>query len=617
MNPSAHSARRPRPEIAEAEALHRAGNLQEAEDICRRWIADPVHGAAALRRLGLVELSHRRFESAIHVLAAAVKADPDSAPAANELGNAYAAAGRTAEALASYRQSIAVDPLYAAGHYNAGICLQKLGRFAEAVLCARRAAELAPEWPAAHHRLGCALTSAQRLSEAAEALAAAVRLGPELAESWRDLAACLAELFRFEEAQTAIERAIVLAPAARELRLRRAELLFRQGDHAGAAAAFEQETVAEGAGVEAWNGLARVRLSLGDFAGGASALHAGLALQPGHPDSLRLLTLIGHEPRDERRWKMLQATVSGAGSAPRERIVAGFALGEMLDDAGRTDEAFFHFASANAALIAERAAAGRRFSRAKFRAAVDRLLAEPEPPSAWIDSELPVFVLGMPRSGTSLVEQIAASHPDVFGAGELTHFHALARTRQAPAAAWSAAHLSRLQALAPGASRVIDKTPDNLFHLGLIARCFARPRIVLCVRDPRDICLSCFFTYFPTGNLWSSDLEDCGVRCAGADRLARRWSGSRLIRLHVVRYETLVADLEGESRRLIAFLGLPWDDACLRFDRTVRPVATPSFWQVRQPVYERSVGRWRRYEAHLGPLWNGLGPLNAGPSEPM
>jgi hypothetical protein len=231
-----------------------------------------------------------------------------------------------------------------------------------------------------------------------------------------------------------------------------------------------------------------------------------------------------------------------------------------------------------------------------------------------------VFIVGMPRSGTSLVEQIAASHSAVFGAGELTEIGEIAARVQYVGAAgfglnWNATEVGRLaefylgrsRHLGRGAVRVIDKNPDNIFHLGLVAVLFPSARIIFCRRDPRDIAISCFFQKFSGRRAaFSYDLADCGRRYVLTEALSTYWHRTLPLRTIDVEYEALVANLEGESRRLIDFLGLDWEPACLEFHRTERTGATASGWQVRQPLYDRSVGRWRNYEGHLGPLLEAL-----------
>jgi hypothetical protein len=234
-------------------------------------------------------------------------------------------------------------------------------------------------------------------------------------------------------------------------------------------------------------------------------------------------------------------------------------------------------------------------------------------------SELPVFVVGMPRSGTTLVEQICASHSRVFGAGELGDIIRLDGILNRPDVACSTEklhetaqrlakeHIIKLYGQAKGALRVVDKMPDNILLVGLIARLFPRARIIWCSRDNRDIALSCYFQMFaPEAQHFSYDLADCGHRARLVGRLARHWMTLLPSRMIEVNYEALVDDLEGQSRRLIEFLGLDWESACMDFHRTERPVVTVSYWQVRQPLYQSSMGRWRNYEKHLGPLFAAL-----------
>jgi hypothetical protein len=304
-----------------------------------------------------------------------------------------------------------------------------------------------------------------------------------------------------------------------------------------------------------------------------------------------------------------------------ERAAAGFAIGKALDDAGRFDEAFSAYDRANHMYRDFRAAAGERFHAEELHRQVDETIDAFTPAflgsvADWGNpSEVPVFILGMPRSGTSLVEQIAASHSQVFGAGELTDIGYLAaeiesivgEEQRAAVRSLADTHLDRLRVLGGNAKRVTDKLPDNVFMLGVIATLFPAARVIFCRRDPLDICLSCYFQKFRAAQLvYSYDLIDCAKRYLETERLTRHWHRVLPLRMLDVQYEALVGDLDGESRRLISFLGLDWEPACLDFHRTQRTVMTASAWQVRQPLYDRSVRRWRNYQRHLGPLLDAL-----------
>ncbi len=298
-----------------------------------------------------------------------------------------------------------------------------------------------------------------------------------------------------------------------------------------------------------------------------------------------------------------------------------------MDDLGRYDEAFVRFIEANALVKQLRALAGDRYDPAIMHHLVDEPIETYRPSffeerRDWGDpSEIPVFVVGMPRSGTTLVQQIAASHPQVHGAGELRGIGILAQSLgetdvKSAALGWkpepirkaAQQHLRHLREMNATASRIVDKMPGNILQLGFIAVLFPRARVILCRRDAHDNCLSCFFQSFGAGNTFSFDLAHCGHWYKEVDRLAAHWLGVLPLKMMEIQYEEMVADLEGQSRRLIEFLGLPWDPACLEFYRTQNAVLTSSVWQVRQPIYTRSVGRWRHYEKHLGPLLEALGP---------
>jgi Sulfotransferase family len=269
---------------------------------------------------------------------------------------------------------------------------------------------------------------------------------------------------------------------------------------------------------------------------------------------------------------------------------------------------------------------------------VDRIMETFSPsimarlPRARHGSEVPVFIVGMPRSGTTLTEQILAAHPEVFGAGELPALQrvvGLVPAMTGKAAPWpecaarlgqggvdtlAARYLSEVTRLAPGAARITDKMPQNFLSLGLVALLFPEARVIHCTRDPVDTCLSCYFQGFTQGHGYAFDLATLGAYYRHYRRLMDHWNAVLdipVIDMPVMemRYEAMVADQEAESRRLVDFAGLDWDDACLRFFASDRLAHTASYDQVRRPVYKGSVGRWRRYAAHLGPLLAALGDL--------
>ncbi|RWB01681.1 sulfotransferase [Mesorhizobium sp.] len=302
------------------------------------------------------------------------------------------------------------------------------------------------------------------------------------------------------------------------------------------------------------------------------------------------------------------------------------AAGKVLNDLKRYDEAFDHFNKA-------KQASGQRFDIDLYRRWVDSMI-ETFTPDFLADragygnpSEAPVFVVGMPRSGTTLTEQICASHPDVHGAGELSKLSRVAnaiglKTLSAGdlsqpitsitedlSRTLAEEHLSYLRERAPSALRVVDKTPHNFELIGLIGLLFPNARIIHCRRDAIDNCVSCFVLNFSEAHSYNTDLNTLGLYYREYDRLMRHWNEVFPGLIFENRYETLVEDQEAQSRRLIDYLGLPWDDACLRFFDRDGSVNTPSRWQVRQPIYKSSVKRWKNYENEIQPLIQSLGDL--------
>ncbi|TJW12584.1 MAG: tetratricopeptide repeat protein [Mesorhizobium sp.] len=302
------------------------------------------------------------------------------------------------------------------------------------------------------------------------------------------------------------------------------------------------------------------------------------------------------------------------------------AAGKVLDDLQRYDEAMEHFQKA-------KSVARNDFDIESYRRRIDSIIDffSPEMLAAKTGfgnpSEIPVFVVGMPRSGTTLTEQICASHPDVYGAGELTKLRRVANgigftRREAGASqesitpitadlakALAEEHLSHLRQRTPAALRIVDKRPHNFELIGLIGILFPNARIVHCRRDAIDNCLSCFILNLNKEHRYTSDLRSLGLYYREYDRLMRYWKTIFPGRIFESRYEDLISDQEGQSRRLIDHLGLTWDDACLRFFDKDGSVRTASRWQVRQPIYASSVKRWKNYEGKIQPLIDALGDL--------
>jgi Flp pilus assembly protein TadD len=513
-----------------------------------------------------------------------------AAAAAIAAGAAFARQGRLAEAEAAFRQALTLEPDHPEARYNLGVVLRDQSRLAEAEAAFRAALAVRPGHPETCNNLGLALLGQSKAEEAEGLFRQALALKPDHARAYNNLGAALIELGRLDEAQDAFGKALAhdqnYAKAYNNLGVVRQY----QGDLGAAGAAFERAVAADRAYAEA-------RFNLAGLARGG--------------------------PTAERQARELEGLLPRAAE-PKARSALLFALARLREMGGEHDAAFDALAEANA--LHRRSVAfdidaveARLVSVAQsFDAGLLQRLAGSGAPS-----RRPIFVVGMPRSGTTLVEQVLSAHPSVRGGGELrvmgqviAEHSRLAGPFPDWAGALSQADCARLgrsylDALGPetaGEARVTDKAVSNIEAMGLIHLCLPDATIVHCRRDARDAALSCFATRFSEGQAFAYDLMELGRYWRACEALMDHWRAVLPPGLVLeVDYETLVGDLEGQARRMIAHCGLAWDAACLAFHASGREVRTASATQVRQPIYASSIGRWRKYAHRLGPLIAALG----------
>ena len=447
----------------------------------------------------------------------------------------------------------------------------------------RRAIELKPDYFEAYHSLGNVLLDLGSLDEAMDCYRQVLRLNPDYAEAHNNLGIVLKRLGRAAEAQASCRRALSIRPDMFEAVMLMAELEADQGHFPEAENLFRRATIILPDSPQAWAGIARVRKMTAA----------------------------------DKDWVAAVLTMAGQPNLPsHSEVHLRYALGKYYDDVADFDQAFSHYQRANALTTLH----GMPYIRQTQTQAVDMFCRGYD--RDWISrqqrvaqtSVRPVFVVGMPRSGTSLVEQILASHPSVFGAGELTFWDEavsglglLMPPQGADSSALlerlAAQYLSLLQGISTDALRVIDKMPGNFLYLGLLHAIFPQARVIHMQRNPVDTCLSNYFQHFDPIHPYANDLGDLAHYYAEYARIMEHWHltlpGGTILD---VPYEALVDDQEGWSRKMLAFIGLPWDARCLDFHQTSRAVATISHWQVRQKINKSSVERWRNYEKFIGPL---------------
>ena len=553
--PSAGNLHRARAHFERACALHARGDFVNALSGYEAVLNEHDQHTDALLNAGLLCLQARCPERAVELLQKVIKIQPSHAIAQNSLGNAYRELGQLESALVAYRLAARVDATYLNAQINLSSTLQKLGdpEQAAAILASvleRHEAELgaydaAEIWSA----YGGALLDTGEMDAAIEAQQKALAYEPRLVSAWNELGLAQADSGEFDKAQESYQRALSIDPAY----------------------------------TKAYLNLSKTRR---------------------------------FSEADEALCQTMEEWLKRPNLANAARGDLHFALGKIRDDREHYETAFSHYRRGNEAHL------GRY---APEHALAELNILRHTLTESWINthqksghpSTRPVFIVGMPRSGTSLVEQIIASHPEAFGAGELNDISCLTRasfppgvsypegvTEMPPSVLRSVAE-KYLQVLArrdDAAIRVTDKMPGNFRYIGFIRVLFPHAKFVYCRRHPLDVCLSIYFRHFINGHHYAYDLRHLAIEYAIHHQLMAHWREVLPGVIHEVEYERLVSDQEAQSRRLLEHLGLSWHESCLNFHQTSRTVRTASNWQVRQPIYDRSIERWRHYAPFLGEL---------------
>lgn len=528
---------------------------------------------------------HKRgeIEAAYHVYRQVLAQLPDHPTALHYLGLVAQQTGHTARAVELLRRSIRLDPKDARAHNHLGQIVLSQKNTREAITCFERALEVDPQHIDSINNLANVLALNGERERAIELYRRALELDPRTINSTYNLANALKDNASYDEALQLFERALGIQPDHVPSRHNLGVLLEQKGR-------FEEA-------IEHYREVQR--------------------LQPGHVKSLANLISIRSYRPDAQTVDEAERRVARPDVPDEDRVKLHHGLGKYYDRQQRFDEAFAHFRAAKAVVRRmsgpfEESAVAAYFDRVieTFSADYFRNLRR-----GGSESQRPVFIVGMPRSGTTLTEQILASHPAIFGAGELQGIPDIAKSLRPDypqritqlnaeeVASLAQRYLETAEALAPAeALRITDKLPVNFTHLGLIATLFPNARVIHCRRDPLDSGLSCFIELFRLSRDFTTDVESIGRYYLQYERLMAHWREVLPLPLYEQRYEELIADQEAGSRALVAHCGLPWDDACLNFQEADRTVMTPSRWQVRQPIYSSSIGRWRNYERHLAPL---------------
>ncbi|WP_447588393.1 sulfotransferase [Aquipseudomonas campi] len=605
-----------------AEMCRQQGLLDEARQAGERAVARDPELLAGWSNLGIILQECGQLEYSRECLQRALAMEPESALTHNNLANTYRRLYQLELAASHYQQALALDPGYAEAHSNLAFLQTSEGQFELAAQSARRAIDLNPQFADAYLNLAEAESARLNHAQALHWLNALLSFAPQYVAGLSARALVLKRLGRLEEALVCARQAVDLAPANAKAHFDLGLVLQALEQHEQALRHYEQAA-----------GLPGVQAEQALLASASLFLELGRADQANDyfdralkafPDSFQALVARS----DSKKYRTgdgdiaaMEALLAGPRClALNERLAVHFALGKAYLDTADSARAFVHLDAGNglkrATFDYDAKATGQWVREIIAAFPAERFT---RPAASRNGSALPVFVLGMPRSGTSLIEQILASHPEVQGAGELAALRLVIEARgpfpgnPAHGAALDlqgigADYLAAVEPLARGKSRLVDKMPANFFYAALIPLILPGAFIIHCRRDPVDTCLSCYSKQFGGEQRFSYNQTELGQFHRDYQtlmaHLRRVLPAERFIE---VDYEAVVDDLEGQARRLLEFIGLPWDAACLDFHSTERVVRTASTTQVRQPIYRTSKGRWHAHAEHLGPLLAALG----------
>ena len=611
--------------LDESSARLQAGRLQEAETICRKALILAPENARAHHMMGAVEIKGGRRDVAIEHFRKAVQLRPNDAMYHNTLGAMCAEARQPARAIHHFWQALMHEPQQLNALQNLGQILLDMDDLFESQRVLERGLRISPEAVELNFLMGRVLLGQERAAESIEWLQRTLEREPQHVEAMIELGSAVEQGGSHQEAADHCREAIQLKPDFAEAHRRLANVLQEMGSIVAAIECYERAIELEPRALPVLRNLGVLYAQSGDSQRATECLRKMLEYAPNSPEALFLLSQSDNFSPDEATVQHLAELAETTSIPEPQRIRLHFALGKICEDGGGYAQAFAHYRQANslkrAMTLYDRRATTARvdsliqfFDEQRFQTLAGRMAA---------DSELPSFVLGMPRSGTTLVEQILASHPDIHGAGELNEVEQLPvklvglvspkvpfpnclETLDAEVTRQLAeAHVETLREMAPDAKRVVDKMPANFFLMGLIALMWPKASVIHCRRDAMDVCLSCYTRHFANGQRYSWELADLGHYYREYERLTEHWRKVLPIRVYEVQYERLVEHQSDVTRELIEFCGLDWDDRCLKFHETQRRIKTNPY-AVRRPVYTNSIGRWRRFEQYVQPLQDAL-----------
>jgi len=642
-----------------AELNGKTGDFKSAVQNYKKVIRLAPGNRQAHTSLAMLYHSRGNFQKAEQSYKQSLKLDNNQAVINFNLGLVLQEQGKLEDAQLKYLKAISLDPTYAKAYANLGYIQLQLNQIDESIASYRKALDQAPDVPEIYNSLGVGLLRKGLTDEAEQCQRKALELRPDYPEAWEGLGATYLYVDNAEMAVDGYKQALARDPERITALCGLAKSLSLQGLHDEAIDHIEQALTFHPEHIEAHLTHGNILVSLGKLDAALESCNHILKQSPKNTGALLLAaTIYEKKAQPEKSFSYLEPLLL----EPYSNIEAVLCFASISKSLDRINDAilmmedilannpqlqssyrrhlFFALGKAHDSLNNYEAAfdfyrTGNKLKRTDFKISSFKNMIDANinffneefisKHALETSSERPVFIVGMPRSGTSLVEQIISSHPQVFGAGELnninditkgaalaigsekTYPECLVEAGEEDLTLFAKSYIDYLDDLSPEVLRVTDKMPFNFLHIGLIRTLFPKAHIIHCIRNPLDSCLSCYFQDFGTNQPWIYDLENIAHVYEEYLRMMSYWQNETEIPIHNVKYEELVENQEIISKKLISQIGLDWDSQCLQFHKNERFIWTASYDQVRQPIYKKSTARWMNYQQQLTPLINILG----------
>ncbi|MCP4022880.1 MAG: tetratricopeptide repeat protein [Desulfobacteraceae bacterium] len=602
-------------------ALERTGRVDEAIESFQNALALNPDLSETYNSLGNVLNSAGRVEEAISSYKKALALNPDFADVFNNIAIALEKTNRLDEAISNYRKALSLQPEFVAVHNNLGNALSKTGRLDEAIQCYNKAISLKPDFVDAYNNLGNMFEKKGKLDEAIETYQKALAINPEYADAYNNLGIALKDADRLDEAIDYFSNAVKFRPDFAEAYNNLGNVFEKLGRSDDAIKSYTKAISIKPEYAQAHCNLGIELEKIGRLEEAIASFRKTISLKPEHIEAHRYLTKSKKFTRYDDDIAAMESLYQQADLSNEDKMYLCFAIGKAYEDLAMSDKSFSFIFKANRL---KRSSYDYSISEDRAMFNIIKEIFNPDFFSSLKDTghldETPIFILGMPRSGSTLIEQILASHPQVFGAGELKDLALAGKdiswSRPPGESEYSsnigmeefkkigAEYIQRIRTHSKEARFITDKMPHNFLHIGLIKTVLPKAKIIHSMRNPMDTGLSIYKNYFSEKNShrYAYDLEELGQYYNLYLDIMAHWRDTLPGFVYDIQYEDLISDQEKQTRKLLDFCSLPWDEACLEFHKAERKISTASAVQVRRPLYKDSFQLWKRYEKQLEPL---------------